>query len=71
MYGTATTVFPYPTTLAPAATPAPVDADWRSKPIVEMSNPELMAIAVCRHPEKLAVPAIVELALRAERGMRK
>jgi hypothetical protein len=51
---------------APAANP-----DWRAKPVEEMSNAELMAIAIARYPEQMVVSAIVTLALRAERAARK
>lgn len=58
-------------TIAPPHSATSVAADWRNKPVVEMTTSELMAIAICRYPEVQAVPAIVELALRADRATRK
>ena len=55
-------------TITPS-TSAPVEtADWKDKPVSEMTASELMAIAVMRYPEAKAIPAIVELMWRAERA---
>jgi hypothetical protein len=54
----------YPAVPAPAPVPAPVD--WKDKRVEEMSNAELMALAISDYRGR-RIAAIVQLTLRAER----
>jgi hypothetical protein len=54
----------YPAVPAPAPAPAPVD--WKDKRVEEMTNAELMALAISDYKGR-RIAAIVQLTLRAER----
>ncbi len=50
----------------PAPAPAPAPVDWKDKRVEEMTNAELMALAISDYKGR-RIAAIVQLTLRAER----